>query len=141
MATNREREEGQERGKGLRDKTTVHKTDKQQGTLHSTGNYSHYVVIILNEVWTIKLLNHYVVHLKLIYYCKSTIFRQKEYNFNMFIYLNLANRSSKKASCNSQVFFCFINLKRYLFHKKFIISNHHSYTMDNALWKRAGKRS
>ena len=41
----------------------------------------------------------------------------------MFIYLNLANRSSKKASCNSQVFFCFINLKRYLFHKKFIISN------------------
>ena len=50
MAINREREEGQERGKGVRDKTTVHKTDKQQGTLHSTGNYSHHVVIILNEV-------------------------------------------------------------------------------------------
>jgi len=50
VATNREREEGQDRGKGLRDKTTMHKTDKQQGTLYSTGNYSHYVVIILNEV-------------------------------------------------------------------------------------------
>lgn len=59
----------------------------------------------------------------------------------MFIYLNLANRSSKKAHCNSQVLFCFINLRRHLFHKKVIISNHHSYTMDNALWKRAGKRS
>ena len=57
----------------------------------------------------------------------------------MFIDLNLANRSSKKASCNSQVFFCFITLKRYLFHKKIIISNHHSYTMD--LWNLFMKES
>ena len=34
--------------------------------LYKTGKYNHYFVILLKEVESIKTLNHYVVHLKLI---------------------------------------------------------------------------
>ena len=33
--------------------------------MYSTGRHSHYFIIALNGVQSIKILNHYVVHLKL----------------------------------------------------------------------------
>ena len=49
----------------------MYKIDEKQNILLSTGDYSHYFVII-NE-YNLKILNHYAVYPKLIKYCKSTI--------------------------------------------------------------------
>ena len=56
---------------------TVYKIDKQQGYIVQHREYSHYFVVTLSGVKSIKVLNHYVVHLKLIYF-KSTILQFKK---------------------------------------------------------------
>ena len=62
------REEGQEKGRGLRDTNYLLciKQIRNKDILYSTGKYSNYSVITLNGVYSIKILNHYAVYLKLI---------------------------------------------------------------------------
>ena len=59
--------------------------------MNSTGKYSHYFVISINGVSAIKIPNHYVVHLKLIY-CKLTIlqyFKDLMYRIGCYISINI----------------------------------------------------
>ena len=42
----------------------MYKIDKQKDILHNTKNYSQCLRIAFNGVQTIKILNHYAVHLK-----------------------------------------------------------------------------
>lgn len=51
--------------------TTVYKTNKQQEYCSAQEKYSHYFIIALNEAQSIKIANHYDIHLNVIYYCKS----------------------------------------------------------------------
>ena len=66
MVTSGESEGGRSKT-GVWDKeiqTTMYIINKQKG--YSTGKHSHCFVIALNGVQSIKILNHYVVYLKLI---------------------------------------------------------------------------
>ena len=47
------------------------KINKIQEYIVQPREYSQYFIITLNGVQYIKILNHYVAHLKLIYNCKS----------------------------------------------------------------------
>ena len=45
----------------------MYEIDKQQGYIvHSTGNYSHYLVVTYNREQSIKILNCCLTHLKLV---------------------------------------------------------------------------
>ena len=56
---------GLHRGRGLRG-TNYYAQNKLQGYIVQHGEYSQYFIITLNGVLAIKILNRYVVHLKLI---------------------------------------------------------------------------
>ena len=49
-----------------------------QNILCSTRNYAHYLEITCNGIEPVKILNSYVVHLKLTQYCKSNITHLEE---------------------------------------------------------------
>ena len=49
----------------------MHRINKLQGYIVQHVEHGRYFIIILNGVKSIKVLNHYVGHLKLIKYCKS----------------------------------------------------------------------
>ena len=53
------RGEGRDRRWGLR-QVTIYKVNNKD-IFHSTGKYSHYFVMTLNGVWSIKVLSHYAV--------------------------------------------------------------------------------
>lgn len=48
------------------------KWKSNMNVVYSMGKYSHYFVIALKRISPVKILNHYIIHLKLIKYCKST---------------------------------------------------------------------
>ena len=57
----------EDRGRGLGGNTgCVADEQAPRRNVYSTGRHSHYFIIALNGVQSIKILNHYVVHLKLI---------------------------------------------------------------------------
>ena len=55
---------------------------------YSKGNYTNYLVIIYNEI-SLTVLNHYVVHLKLMQYCKSAVLQFLKILMNKRKYFSL----------------------------------------------------
>ena len=60
--------EGQERGRGLRGTNyyTMYKINKLQGHTVQHREYSQYFIVTINGLKPLKIVNPYVVHLKLI---------------------------------------------------------------------------
>ena len=73
LVTKGEREGGgANQGYGIkRDNLLCIKQISNKNMLYSTGNYSHYLVINFNGVQSVKILNHYAIHLKLYFNLKK----------------------------------------------------------------------
>lgn len=48
--------------------------------VYSMGKYSHYFVIALKRISPVKIMNPYIIYLKLIKYCKSTTLKLTKRN-------------------------------------------------------------
>ena len=51
----------------------MYKINKLQGYIAQHREYSEYFIITINGVYPLKIVIHYIVHLKLTLYYKSTI--------------------------------------------------------------------
>ena len=51
----------------------MYEVNKLQGYIVQHREYRQYFIIAFNGVKSITVLNHYVIHLKLMQYCKLTI--------------------------------------------------------------------
>lgn len=93
------RRECQERGRGLRGThTNMHKINKLPAHTVQHREHSQYFITTLNRVYSIKALNHYVIHLKLIIAnqltFKKTFFFFKKENEDYFSMAFKINRSN-----------------------------------------------